>query len=56
MWTRTEKPSNGELVQVLDGKMNGNRTEYELVSDPPDGGYGWIILLAVTVQTFISHR
>ena len=31
-------------------------TEYELIPDPPDGGYGWVILVATVLQNFICQR
>ena len=57
----TDKPidlTNIEGKNDLHETNNESRstTEYDLVPDPPDGGYGWVIVGASLILTCICMR
>ena len=55
-------PNNSSFRTNIKDKNNSqdvkhdSNTEYDLIPDPPDGGYGWVSLFAAVLQTFICQR
>ena len=41
---------------LLDNKWKDRKLEVSLVPDPPDGGYGWIVVFASMMLLLLCHR
>ncbi len=41
---------------LLDRKWKDRKLRVKLVPDPPDGGYGWVVVFASMMLLLLCHR
>ena len=61
IWNIFDKPidlidTQGKNDLHEENSESRSTTEYEMVPDPPDGGYGWVVVGASLIMTLICTR